>query len=297
MSQVKLLFVFGVLFLFLGGNAMAEEKPWEDWPDTDIEAGWFVKNEGIFQGYEDGLFHPHTTITSFQFCNVLERVGIPVDRGYFKTTEVYMKDTQKFLPNTSFTADPESLATRYRVAVMIYRHLHHEEMVEEKLEKWFSETKVTWNGVTRPTKLVGYADVFVNLSEEYNVPLWLALGQCWRESQWFTTGLSINYNCGFGIKDSTGRWGALGNPPLVKGFSNYTSIGEAIHAYYKLMNNPDRPYRALIDSYLAAPDSWQAWGFITQALDIYAPGYENNTIEHHKIIRIVKGWCEERGIK
>ena len=297
MTQVKLLVLTVLCMIFLGGEAMAMEKPWRDWPDTDIEAGWYVKNEKIFQGHVDGLFHPHNTITSFQFCNVLERVGIPVDRGYFKTTEVYMKDTQKFLPDTAFTADPQSFATRYRVAVMIYRYLHPEEVMEERLEKWFLETKVTWNGVTRPTKLVGYANVFVNLSKEYNVPIWLALGQAWRESQWFTTGLSIDYNCGFGMKDSTGRWGPLGNPPLIKGFSNYTSVGESIHAYYKLMSSTEKPYRALIDSYLVAPDSWQAWGFITQALDIYAPGYENDTIEHHKIVQLVKTWCDKREIK
>jgi len=283
--------------IFLGGEAMAIYKPWEDWPDTDIEAGWYVKNEGIFQGHVDGLFHPYNTITSFQFCNVLERIKIPVDRKYFKTSEVSMEDTQVFLPNTMFTADPESQPTRYRTAVMIYRHLHPKEVMYDRLENWFSETKVTWNGVTRPTKLIGYADVFIDLSEKYNVPVWLALGQSWRESQWFTTGLSVDYNCGFGMKDATGRWGPLGNPSLIKGFSNYTSIGEAIHAYYKLMNSPDKPYRALIDKYLAESDPWKAWGYITQALDIYAPGYENDTIEHHKIIRVVKSWCEERGIK
>lgn len=295
MTQVKVLILI-IVFLFLGGEAMASEKPWSDWPDTDIEAGWYVKDEKIFQGYEDGLFHPHNPITSFQFCNVLEGAGIPIDRGYFKTTEVYMEDTQKFLPGTMFSANPESFATRYRTAVMIYRYKIGITDIDERIEALLKEKPVTWNGVTRNSRLIGYGDVIENLSREYNVPIWLALGQSWRESQWFTTGLSINYNCGFGIKDSTGRWGALGNPPLVKGFSNYTSVGEAIHAYFRLMNNPDRPYRALIDSYLAAPDSWQAWGFITQALDIYAPGYENNTIEHHKIIRIVKGWCEERGI-
>lgn len=301
MTQVKILLFIAVFFL-LSGEAMASNKPWEDWPDTDIEAGWYVKNEGIFQGHVDGLFHPHNPITSFQFCNVLEKIGIPIDRGYFQTTEVYMKDTQKFLPGTMFTANPESLATRYRTAVMIYRYKTGITDIDERIEALLKEKPVTWNGVTRNSRLIGYGKAIVDYSRTFNIPIWLALGQCWRESQWFTTGLSIEYNCGWGMKDREikpgwAMWGPVGNPASVKGFTNYMNLDDAIHAYFKLMSSPDRPYRALIDKYLAEPDQWKAWGYITQALDIYAPGYENDTIEHHKIVRQVKTWCDERGIK
>jgi len=37
--------------------------------------------------------------------------------------------------------------------------------------------------------------------------------------------------------------------------------------------------------------------YIYKALDTYAPASENDTNEHHKIVKIVKGWVEERGIK
>lgn len=281
------------------GVAMAIEKPWVDWPDTDIEAGWWVKNEGIYEGYPDEtygfLFHPNGDVSPLHFVTVMRRAKI--DAEWPTTIPATIGDALKYLPNTVLTSKPTDKLTRFRLAVMLYRHFVEPiDSVEIRLEKWFEETKVTWNGITRPTKLVGYADVFVNLSKEYNVPIWLALGQCWRESQWFTTGLSIDYNCGWGMKDKTGRWGAMGSPTHVKGYTNYVSVGEAIHAYFRLMNAPNMPYRALIDKYLAEPDQWIAMGYINQALDIYAPGYENDIIQHHKIVQKVKEWTEQRGI-
>lgn len=281
------------------GVAMAVEKPWGDWPDTDIDAGWWVKEQKIYEGYSDGLFHPNGDVTPLHFVTVMRRAGIEAE--WPTTIPATIGDALKYLPNTVTTSKPTDKLTRFRLAVMLYRHfvapINADQKVIDALEKWFCETKVTWNGVTRPTKFVGYAPLFVKLSRETNVPLWLALGQCWRESQWFTTGLSVDYNCGWGMKDKPGKWGAMGNPTHVKGYTNYVSVEEAINAYFRLMSSPERPYRALIDKYLAEPDPWKAWGYITQALDIYAPGYENDTIQHHKIVRIVKDWCDQRGIK
>lgn len=287
---------------------MATEKPWKDWPDTDIEAGWYVKNEYIFQGYGTGEFRPNENISLAHFQSVLTRAEIPWSLDDFiPITEdvVRIKTSQKIMPGTAWSAGPEEKVTRFRTAVMIYRYKNNiqppnqDEEIATKLNKWFDETWVTWDGVSRQTKFANddFGQLFVDLSEEYNVPIWLALGQCWRESQWFTTGLSVKpapgYNCGWGMKDSKQRWGEHGNPTHVKGYSNYISVEEAVGAYFRLMDSLIMPYRALIDKYLATGDLT----YISQALDIYAPGYENDTIQHHKIVRQVKEWCEQRGIK
>jgi uncharacterized FlgJ-related protein len=168
----------------------------------------------------------------------------------------------------------------------------HDIDVALALEKWFNETNVTYQGVTRRPRLIKYGAYIVAESKSHRVPMWLMLGQCWRESQWFTTGLSIDYNCGFGIKDVKGKWGVLGTPPLVKGFSNYTSVGVAISAYFELMDSNSMPYRKLIDGYLNTRNV----DYIFQALDIYAPASENDTKEHHEIVMLKKKQCQERGI-
>lgn len=278
---------------------MTTEGLWADWPDSDIEAGLWVKEQGIYKGYPDALFYPNSEVTPPHFVVVMDRAGIKA--GLPTTTPVTIGDALKYLPNTVVTSKPTDKLTRFRLAVMLYRHfvapINSDQTIIANLEKWFRETRVTWNNVTRPTKFIGHASLFVKLSREYNVPIWLALGQSWRESQWFTTGLSVNYNCGWGMRDRTGRWGAMGTPTHVRTFTNYVSVEEAINAYYRLMNSPKMPYRALIDKYLAESDPKKAWEHIMEALDIYAPSFENDTVEHHKIVQIIKRQAEQRGIK
>ena len=297
MSWKKLVIISIMIFL-IPGEVLAMDKPWPDWPDTDIEAGWYVKNNKIFEGYPDGLFYPNQLITGHQFNNVMQRAGIN-GRVDDKSKQITIAETQKIMPDTAWTAKPEDNTTRYRTAVMVYRFNNNiprpgsDKEIAIKLNKLFNDKPVTYQGVTRRSRLIGHEQTLVQAAREHNVPLWLALGQCWRESQWFTTGLSITYNCGWGIKDSKGKWGKLGNPPTVKGYSNYATIDEAILAYFRLMDSPNMPYRALIDKYLATGDM----NYIYKALDTYAPASENDTNEHHKIVKIVKGWVEERGIK
>lgn len=290
--------MFLLIMVMTGSEAMASEKPWSDWPDTDIEAGFWLKEQGYLQGFVDGTFRPHIEVTPFQFSVVLDRAGIKSEWP----EKVDIGEALKYLPNTVQSSKSTDTLTRYRYAVMLYRHFNGihfpapvtpDQEVIDRLELFFKDKKVTWNGVTRTSRLTGYGDVIVNLSREYNVPIWLALGQCWRESQWFTTGLSVRYNCGWGIKDRNGTWGILGTPSLVSGFANYVSVGEAIHAYFRLMGSPDKPYRALIDKwYLTNEDC-----YIREALNIYAPAYENDAYQHWIIVRTVRGWLEERGIK
>ena len=279
------------------GAVMAAEKPWEDWPETsleeDLKAGWYVRDNGIFQGYTDGLFHPHNNITSFQFCLVLERANIPVERDYFKSPEVLMKDTQEFLPGTAWSANPEEAATRFRTAVMIYRHKNNienpnppiepenvDDNVIQAIEQMFQDKPVVWNGVKRYSKLIGLAHVIVEDARKYDIPIWLCLGQGWWETQWYTTGMSVKYNQGWGIKDSNGRWGVIKG--VHSGFADYVTIEESIHAYFRLMSSSSMPYRHLIDT-----------GQIRKALQIYC---ENDIGSHYATVMTVRNWCEERGI-
>ena len=289
----------------MNGEAMANqiEKPWSDWPETaiaeDLNAGWFVKNEGIFKGYSESEFRPHEPLKMRHFKMVLDRAGIQ-NTIYPSEDIVTVKFSQDYLPETAWSALPFSEVTRFRAAVMIYRHKYglknpeKDKIVADKIEQLFKEKPVTWNGVKRYSRLIGHGENIVRYSRQYNIPLWLALGQCWRESQWFTTGLSINYNCGWGIKDKVVKpgwavWGPVGEPASVNGYTNYLNVDDAIHAYFKLMSSPDRPYKALIE---AGDDE-----SIRKALNIYAPAFENDTEQHWQIVKTVRGWCKERGIE
>jgi hypothetical protein len=295
MTQVKKIFTMIILVILtanlMTGVAMASEKAWADWPDTDIAAGFWVKEKGYFGGYTDGTFKPNLPINSVHFWSVLNRAGIK--NASANSNPATIADAQRYLPNAAVTSKPTDTLTRYRMAAMLYRNfvtpVSPDLVVIDKLEKLFLEKKVTWNGVTRTSKLVGHAKEIVDFSRNTGVPIWLALGQCWRESQWFTTGLSVNYNCGWGIKDGKGTWGILGSPNNVSGYSNYASISEAIAAYFRLMSSPNRPYKALID---AGDDE-----SIRKALNIYAPAFENDTNQHWVIVKAVRGWLETRGIK
>jgi hypothetical protein len=252
----------------------------------------------LMAGYPDGTFKPYTTITERQVVTIVSdrgqlRQDLSVeDFGSYPATMEWIQTN--FLPGTVKVAAPNEVATRYRLAVMLERNngtpspitevISHQqtedEIVAAKLDGWFSQTIV--NG--RVSRLAGYGSLFVQLAKEYNVPLWLALGQCYRESQWFTTGLSRTYNCGWGIKDGYARYGALGEPKAVSGYSNYTTVGEAISAYFRLMNNST--YRPLIDG-----EQW------SKLLNIYAPAFENNTRQHYSTVMSIKTKCEVRGIR
>lgn len=297
LKKTKLILLGILLIIFtitLTSSVIAESlgHPWKDWPDTDTEAGYWLKDQGYLKGFEDETFRPHIEITQLQFSVVLDRAGI--DSSWPRVINI--GEALKYLPNTVISSKYTDTLTRYRFSVMLYRHLHEitfppvedpDKIVIDKLEQWFNETRVTWNGVTRSPKLIGHASLIVKLSREYNIPIWLALGQCWRESQWFTTGLSTKYNCGWGVK--VPGYGCTGDPSSIRGFINYISVEEDIRAYFKYMADPKNPYRALIDK--GDDES------IRKALNIYAPAFENDTWQHWMIVKTVRDWCYERDIE
>ncbi len=277
---------------------------WKDWPDQHHSAVRYVAENKLMIGYTDGTFRPWAPVTEQQVVRVCERAGIRTGlrEGNFSGIPATMGWIEEnFLPGTVFTAASYEECTRFRLAVMVERYGMNPGpntnvksrlgfLTASRLNTWFSETYVTWSGKKRQTKLVGMGQTFVDYAEKHRIPLWLALGQCWRESQWFTTGLSVNYNCGWGIKASPGKWGKLGNPNTVQGYGNYISVEEAIKAYFVYMDTQvdgrgNYLYRNLIDSH-----NWRS------ILNIYAPLYENDGAQHYSIVMQVKRWCEEHGL-
>jgi len=276
---------------------------WLDFPKKYWQVFIFIFQNKIMYGYEDGTFKPWNYVTEKQVITILKRAKIRtnVDINLYKDVPVKMGWVEQyFLPGTMTSSKPDDYATRFRLATMITRNgftdqnhlpvpppsqspLTEDELVAKKIDTWFEETKVTWNGATRQSRLKGTGWLFVKMARMHKIPIWLALGQCWRESQFFTTGLSINYNCGWGMKDSKFKWGRANG--LVQGYTDYISVEESIAAYFRLMSSPTMPYAQLISK-----------GQIKEALDIYAPPSENDTEEHYAIVMKIKQKAEQKGI-
>jgi hypothetical protein len=282
-----------IVFASVSGTAMATDKPWVDWPDTDVEAGVWVKEKGYLTGYFDGTFMPNNLVTPLQFSVVFDRVGIKTTWP----TVVNVGEAQKYLPLAKVSSKPTAVLTRYRLAVMLYRHfvtpMNIDEVNTKKIEELFQEHPHAWEGVYRYSRMVGHAGTIVRCAKQYNIPISLCLAQGWVESCWFTGGKSLEYNMGFGMKDSKLRWGTPGIPAFIgNGFTNYVSIDESIEAYFRLMSSPIMPYRALIGKWVETGD----FNYVRQALDIYAPPSENDP-DLHKDVAVVLGWVNEKGIK
>jgi hypothetical protein len=302
---MKIILTTAALLLAMNGVAMASTSSWNDWPNEPEEVRKFITENNLMLGYPDGTFRPWNAVTEKQVVRVCKRAGIRTDldeNQYSDMPATMGWVTTYFLPGTAKTAGMEEECTRYRLATMLYRYglkpgptpippsTSEDSIIADRLDKWFDEMYVTWNGVTRQNKLVGLGKVFVEESNKHRIPIWLALGQCWRESQWFTTGLSVTYNCGWGMKASVEKWGQLGSPSTIQGYGNYISVEEAVRAYFKYMDeqttgNGQPLYRNLIDQ-----EKWQ------EVLNIYAPPFENNAQEHYNIVMTVRKWAADRGI-
>jgi hypothetical protein len=300
---LKTLIIVVLLVATLGGTAMANKlEPvigdaatytpvhWKDWPAYDYDVRDWLQANNLMKGYPDGNFKPWEPVTEYQVAVVAQRAGIRKDVGEYEFYGIPAKMgwvEKYFLPGTVHSAAPDEICTRYRFAKMLFRYglnpgptniiVPTQSDVAMKLDKWFEQTII--NGFQ--SRLVGTGYIFVEDSKRYNVPIWLALGQSWAESQFYTTGLSRRYNMGWGLKDSTGKWGAVRSH--VSGYTDYVSVEESIHAYFRLMNGG---YRGYIDS-----------GNIQGLINRYAPSYENDVNAYYRTVMKVKEWCEDRGIK
>jgi len=242
-------------------------------------AAGYLRERGVIEGYTDGTVGPYFPLLKRHVALITERSGLPCALSVDDYTPATRADVRDAVPGLSWLEErwDESI-TRGQLMRLLYRARNDNTAV--LLEQWFAETSVTWQGVSRSPRLIGHAQTLVDCSREYDVPLWLALGQCWRESQWGTTGLSINHNVLWGMKDTQG-WGEIES--VVSGFANYISVDECIRAYFRLM---DAWYR----DYIAAGD-WM--GLLTA----YAPAFENDTQEHYAIVMVIRDKCVARGIR
>jgi len=261
--------------------------PWRDIPTSDtelVQASRWAYSLGIFQGYGDGTFGVHQPMLRRQVALVAGRANLtpaPWLTGYAAASR---SDVAAGIPGLTWleTRWNESV-TRSQVLRLMYRArygLGPEAGTAQRLEEWVAETQDSW-GLPGEPRLAGYAGLFVQLSRQYNVPVWLALGQCWYESGWGSTGLSIAHNCLFGVKDTTGKWGRIKG--TVNGFADYVNLEECIKAYYRLMNGV---YRGYIDA-----KDWQG------LIEKYAPSSENSVNAYVTTLMVVCFECEYRDIK
>lgn len=282
--------------VLMGGLFVADAKAGECMPifpeevfKTDPElkpASFWAAERGIFQGYEDGSFHPNVPVLKRHVALVARRTGLlcpPWEDNYAVATRGQVREA---IPGLLWDSGRwEEGLTRSQLLRLMWRTVERtnpDEATAARLNAWFDEKLVTWCGVTRQPRLTGCGGLMVALSRAHEVPLWLALGQCWRESQWGTTGLSIEHNCLWGVKDTKGKWGELRG--VICGFADYATLEECVRAYFRLMDQGT--YRGLIDA-----EDWRG------LLDYYAPASENDAENHYLIVMTVRGWCEDRGIR
>ncbi len=268
------------------------EPPVTVWPDVwrdDLElqqASWWAIREGVFWGRLDNTFGPSEPVLMRHVALITARLGLaspPWRDAYAPATRGQVRDA---IPGLTWKEErwDESL-TRSQLMRLLFRAYEEVAPVQvmgAKLDQWLYNTQVTWSGVTRTPRLAGYGDLLIEQAYAYDVPIWLALGQCWRESQWGTTGLSIDHNCLWGVKDTSGKWGALRG--TVAGFADYVSVPECVRAYYRLMDSP--AYRGYIDA-----EDW------ARLLNKYDPQVSDGGAQHLRIVMIVKAWCEGHGIR
>jgi len=105
-------------------------KPWRDWPDTEIELAWKVKNSGVFKGFLDGSFSPYQNVTQQQTMVVASRLGLPLpklSREESKaswTTAATRGWIHNCWPQYTFLEERwDELLTRYQFVLLIGRYL------------------------------------------------------------------------------------------------------------------------------------------------------------------------------
>lgn len=270
-----------------------EERPvpitWVDIPTDDDElmrASRWAYNEGIWQGYPDATFHPWDPVLKRHVALVAERLQLPAPYWHNVYVVATRGQVAAAIPGLEWLEERwDEPLTRSQLLRLMYRSrdgLDADTLMADKLDRWFTETRYTWQGVTRQPRITGQGALIAQQAREHDVPIWLCLGMGWYESCWCTTGLAITYNCGWGMKDAFGRWGEVRG--MVQGFADYTSVEEMIRAYFLLMDSD--LYRAYIDT-----ENWDA------LLERYAPSYENDHQAHVATVMTVRRWCEERGIR
>ncbi|WP_228556990.1 C39 family peptidase, partial [Myxococcus sp. AB025B] len=118
------------------------------------------------------------------------------------------------------------------------------------------------------TGFAGQGEHLLQLSEQYDVPIDLALAMLWKESQWGTTGLSHEHNNPGNLKfvGQEGAHEAFTSSGAAGSFAGWPTMEQGIEAYFKLLGTH---YRDFIDS-----GDWQ--GLVYR----YAPPSENDSARY-----------------
>lgn len=248
-------------------------------------AAWAV-GKGILVGYRDGTLRPDAPLLKRHVALVAKRSGRyypPWIKDYGLAARGQVRDA---IPGLDWREERwDEPLTRSQLLRLVWRSAEKtdpDDTMAARLDAWFMDKTVTWHGVTRTPRLSGYGGLIVAEAHAHQVPIWLALAQCWRESQWGTTGLAIDRNMLWGVKDRSGKWGEV-RSVTSSGFADYITLDECIKAYFRLMDNV---YRSYIDL-----EDWRG------LLNKYAPAIENDVQNHYVIVMTVRQWCEERGIQ
>jgi hypothetical protein len=102
------------------------KKAWSDWLESDYEAGWLVKNSGIFKGFPDGTLHSYENVTQHQAIAVAKRLGfiIPQETQESWTTYATRGWINNHWPQYTFLEErwAENI-TRFQFAVIVGRYL------------------------------------------------------------------------------------------------------------------------------------------------------------------------------
>ena len=105
--------------------------PWLDWPTSEIETGFKVKNSGIMEGYPPkpgqtlGSFFPYVTLKKRHVYLIAKRMGITLDKvledDYTDATRLWVDSQIPNLPwNSEVTPEP---ITRVQMALLVGRLL------------------------------------------------------------------------------------------------------------------------------------------------------------------------------
>jgi hypothetical protein len=107
-------------------DVIARKKPWEDWPDLEIELGWLTKNSNILQGYSLTEFRPWNNVTMHQAIIIAKRLGFstPKDKRAYWSTEALRGWIHENWPQYTFLETRwDEKITRYQFALIIGRYL------------------------------------------------------------------------------------------------------------------------------------------------------------------------------
>jgi len=107
-------------------DVISEKKPWEDWPESELELGWLTKNSLVLQGYDDGSFKPWNNVTMHQAITIAKRLNFstPKDKTEYWSTEAKRGWIHENWPQYTFLEERwEEPITRYQFALIIGRYL------------------------------------------------------------------------------------------------------------------------------------------------------------------------------